>query len=413
VSTSQPRDADVDRLLRAVLKPAAGGTAGVCPDPEMLAAWVEGRLSLGERTGIESHLVECARCQEALAVIGAEPPVPKPAPERAGWFTWVTAPKLRWLVPITAAATVAVSFFATRPLIAPGDDAPATDAAVQMARAEPSPGSGRMEPPADETMAAPKTRTAPEERDAAAGIPAQTVSAAKGAAGGGAANTAPDRLDATAPPRPAAEADTRMARREAGLADETAPAERAARDKKEASEGLGAATSGATSVLAPKAAVAADAPHPTTVALQEFAAPRGGGARPSAEALQKADAQQGSGTALLVAAPGGSVRWSFERDGRVRRSTDGGQSWHEGPSRVPADAATGLNAGWATSPNVCWIVGDAGTVLLTVDGETWQRRPFPLPADLVSVRAVDARSAIVTTRDGRRFDTRDGGLTWR
>ncbi len=52
-------------------------------------------------------------------------------------------------------------------------------------------------------------------------------------------------------------------------------------------------------------------------------------------------------------------------------------------------------------------------MLLTVDGEHWERRPFPSSIDLAGVRATDARSATVTTRDGRRFQTTDAGLTWK
>jgi photosystem II stability/assembly factor-like uncharacterized protein len=73
---------------------------------------------------------------------------------------------------------------------------------------------------------------------------------------------------------------------------------------------------------------------------------------------------------------------------------------------------TDLLAGAAPSPATCWIVGTAGTVLLTTDGERWERRPFPLTVDLVAVSASSARAAIVTTRDGRRFETLDAGLTW-
>jgi photosystem II stability/assembly factor-like uncharacterized protein len=71
-----------------------------------------------------------------------------------------------------------------------------------------------------------------------------------------------------------------------------------------------------------------------------------------------------------------------------------------------------LVAGSAPAPSVCWVVGAGGTVLLTVDGEHWERRPFPSSIDLSGVRAADARSATVMTRDGRRFDTLDAGLTW-
>jgi photosystem II stability/assembly factor-like uncharacterized protein len=57
-------------------------------------------------------------------------------------------------------------------------------------------------------------------------------------------------------------------------------------------------------------------------------------------------------------------------------------------------------------------VGAAGTVLLTQDGDRWERRPFPLAVDLTSIEARNTRNATVTTRDGRRFATLDGGATW-
>jgi photosystem II stability/assembly factor-like uncharacterized protein len=61
---------------------------------------------------------------------------------------------------------------------------------------------------------------------------------------------------------------------------------------------------------------------------------------------------------------------------------------------------------------VCWVVGRAGTVLLTTDGRRFQRLPFPETDDLAAVRAMDARTAIVTTADMRNFRTTDGGQTW-
>ena len=51
-------------------------------------------------------------------------------------------------------------------------------------------------------------------------------------------------------------------------------------------------------------------------------------------------------------------------------------------------------------------------MLLTVDGERWTLLPFPLRVDLVAVKAANDRIATVTTRDGRRFETLDAGLTW-
>jgi hypothetical protein len=55
-------------------------------------------------------------------------------------------------------------------------------------------------------------------------------------------------------------------------------------------------------------------------------------------------------------------------------------------------------------------VGQRGVVLLTTDGLTWRRVPFPESIDLVGVQASDATHATVTTSDGRTFVTADATL---
>jgi len=68
----------------------------------------------------------------------------------------------------------------------------------------------------------------------------------------------------------------------------------------------------------------------------------------------------------------------------------------------------------APSDSVCWFVGRAGLVLLTTDaGATFTRVDLAEPLDIATVSATDARRAAVTTADGRRFRTDDGGSTWR
>jgi hypothetical protein len=111
---------------------------------------------------------------------------------------------------------------------------------------------------------------------------------------------------------------------------------------------------------------------------------------------------------VTVRERGGAGLWRVGAGGQVSRSVDGGVSWQRQASGVVAD----LLAFSAPSPTVCWVVGTSGTVLLTMDGQQWHRRPFPERVDLVAVVAPDARSATVVTRDGRRFATSDGGLTW-
>jgi hypothetical protein len=52
-------------------------------------------------------------------------------------------------------------------------------------------------------------------------------------------------------------------------------------------------------------------------------------------------------------------------------------------------------------------------VLLTTDGATFTRLPFPETVDLVAVTATSATTAEVTAADKRTFHTTDGGRTWR
>ncbi len=378
MSTSPSRDtvdADVERLLRAALKPSAGGRAGECPDAESLAAFVEGRLPPRERAPLDAHFAACGRCQETLAVMGAAPPLPLVAPVRPGWFARITAPRLRWLVPVSAAAAVAAVFFATRPVIAPGEHAATAEAPVQMAHAAPPElgpaGAARNEVP-----------EAALQRDA---------SARTGAAA--------DELKPGGPRRPAAVLADEGAAGEGGrqavslgmpTAEQAVPAAAAMRETRDVREV--AVSEGAKPAGLAKSATqseAAGAPLAASVAFRE---------RDAAGALLP-----------VVAAPDGVVQWKLGAEGRVWRSEDGGVRWREQRTGVGAV----LTAGSAMSADVCWIVGEGGTVLLTVDGAFWQQRPFPFLADLVDVRAASARSAVVTARDGRRFETRDGGLTWR
>ena len=110
----------------------------------------------------------------------------------------------------------------------------------------------------------------------------------------------------------------------------------------------------------------------------------------------------------MIRVPDSRVQWRVS-GAVVQRSSDDGQSWQP----QTTGTATELLAGSATSDRICWIVGRAGTVLLTVDGERWQRLAFPDAAiDLIGVLARDADTATVTTADGRTYRTTDRGRTW-
>ena len=388
MSTPQKRDAEMDRLLRAVLKPASREAAGECPDAAILAAMVEGSLTPAEQSALDAHIVNCGRCQEALAILSHDLPEEEDAPETR-WFTWVTRPRLRWFVPIGAAATVAVVFFATRPLIAPEGDVPAAEV-VQMAQAPSAP----AEAPADELDA---------RREKAAAMPGKNEFA-------GAARRADD-AKAQAGPAPApqgsreAVADTALAgqlapdRKPVEAAAEMAAARMAPEDKRAQPAAPQAAVQPAAADVAAKGGAATQLP----AADATRAAPM-----PVASSSMRKELARLEPAAIVAAATDRMVRWQLGSGGRIWRSVDAGSIWKEQASGVSADLA----AGSAPSATTCWVVGAAGTVLLTTDGEHWARRPFPLTVDLVAVEASNSRAAIVTTRDGRRFETLDAGLTW-
>jgi hypothetical protein len=118
-------------------------------------------------------------------------------------------------------------------------------------------------------------------------------------------------------------------------------------------------------------------------------------------------AARAGGAALDVVAPEPSPGWRLKND-RIERSTDGGASW----SVAYSEADAGLIALSSPSPDVCWVVGRGGIVLLTADGRTWKRVPFPKTGDLVSVLASDASNAVVFSSEGTVWVTKNGGQTW-
>jgi hypothetical protein len=415
VGSDQKRDADMDRLLRAVLKPASQTGAGACPDPGVLAAFVEGSLTANEQSALDAHMVECGRCQETLAILSHELPAQEAepvAPAETGWFTWVTRPRLRWLVPISAAATVAAVFFATRPLIAPEGEVPGSEV-VRMTQA-PAPSAEVPEAGLDALHEKPVVATGKSEL---AGVPERertakslTVQppAASGAAGVRADVQMPgeERARDKRPAEPAAEMMAARAASEEKRAQMTAPAPVVLAPAPPAAPVAGAPPPPAAGQAA-VAQQAANVPAQEDAVRKETAAEKDRAARVAGGTPAKLVRSPGT-SAVTVREPGGAVLWRVGASGWVSRSIDGGVSWQPQPSGVTAD----LLAGSAPSPTVCWVVGMSGTVLLTTDGQRWQRRAFPDRVDLIAVAATNDRAAVVMARDGRRFETSDGGLTW-
>ena len=93
--------------------------------------------------------------------------------------------------------------------------------------------------------------------------------------------------------------------------------------------------------------------------------------------LSRAHARQRWRYGIVSSNPGS--RWRIVPDGAVQRSADGGSTWQTQQTGV----AVTLIAGASPSPSVCWLVGPGGIVLLSTDGRSWRRLPFPEMTDLV------------------------------
>jgi Photosynthesis system II assembly factor YCF48/Putative zinc-finger len=352
------------RVLRETLRDQLAVTPpssrSGCIDVDTLAAWGDGTLNRRDRARVESHAATCARCQAMLAAM-AKTAAPLPARR------WWQASTVRWLVPIAACSALAVVIWTNVP-------APRRTPGIQpFFRAQ-----GRGAASASATVS--ETRSSDVKTPAPKAI---------------------DKLE-----HPAA----------------SKPAER--RGAKTDDHGLDSfkVSDGTPSVPVPAAASVvqpAPASTPERAVRDEVAPPP---VQPPAE-LRSAAPRGRAGTAALasgqtfglsvarldVPSPDRSIRWRIVEGISVERSTDGGATW-----QVQATGATGrLTAGAAPSPTICWLVGAGGVVLVSQDGQTWQRVAFPEAIDLTTIVATDASNARVTAADGRVFRTTDGGKSWR
>jgi hypothetical protein len=141
-------------------------------------------------------------------------------------------------------------------------------------------------------------------------------------------------------------------------------------------------------------------------------------AAPSARSIQGFAALKAAKPASIQAtAPFGSTVWRLGNGGRIERSADGGETWISQTSPILEDWLAGV----AVSDTVCWAAGSNGSIARTNDGERWERVAPPAMAagadskfpDWTGITARDAQSATITSRDGRKFATVDGGKTWK
>ena len=73
-----------------------------CPEPERLAAYLDGRLFPEQRERLEEHLAACDGCANAIAEAMRFDALTSPAPARAHRDRWVAAAALAVVAPTAA-----------------------------------------------------------------------------------------------------------------------------------------------------------------------------------------------------------------------------------------------------------------------------------------------------------------------
>jgi hypothetical protein len=344
----------LDDLLRETLRARATDQAAACLDAERAAAFIEGTMSARAFDEAEVHLADCPRCQALLgALVRTTPPALEPA--------WWRRPAMAWLAPLTAAAAALAIW------INVSDNAGVEP--VQSVRKDVAPASLPVAPaPVTTPPQSPSLRDAD---DASAGASGEK------------------RVGETAAPS----ASARTFRSEAAAPANPLDARQ----------------------IPPPSPVPEPGPAPPVPSPAGPAAPppRAADAAPSAARLAGSAVADNSAvvtrTLTTIVSSNGTSQWRIGTGGELQHSADGGVMWRTQTTGITEAPA----AGSSPSPSVCWLVGREGLVLMTTDeGQSWRRVPFPVAADLVSVRATDDRNATVVASDGRTFVTANGGRSW-
>jgi hypothetical protein len=465
-----------DLLRRALASPpgAPGSDRGACPDPEILAAYVERALDADEAARYNLHFSQCARCREQLAAMvrsgefAGAADVRRARPSVAGWnWDW------RWLAPATAMVlfVAVVALFrpphhpaeqTSRPLVAINQPtpAPAAPPADMIAKLGPAPAAAASAPSAP-IVAPSRMRSAPIASSAKSEIapPAKASQPSREDHTEVAANSTADavvfgRLEMLkkAPAAPKAEGSGRSGIGHGfasgsgngvgsgvgyagGIVAPPPPARQTVTVESAVSPVAPAAPAPAARATYGDVSVEAVEPEDPRVPVPTQLTPpnisKGASAGKTSSAQDSArsehvsaavatnrnltqnemvvvEAGNATSARMLVHSPDPQVLWRFSGGRFVERSSDAGATW-----RVQwTDANAHILAGAAPSSDSCWLVGRAGLVLVTVNGKKWKQVAPPADADFVGVAATDASSAIVTSSDGRKFTTTDGGKRW-
>lgn len=431
------RNTALARLLAEALqsqtKPAGRPEISACPDAEVLAAYAEHGLAAEEKARWEDHFAGCGRCQKIIAVLAASGEALSPAEvERLGSLAsapsvarvpmareaatprtmlWRRPALWRWLVPAVGIASAAALWLALHPPPPPATLSSQKNVArTGVPQSETTRGAATASAKSDETQIAQAKLPAPPTEPPPEALLRDKETAPR--------NFAPARQErekkqetlSNAPQAaPVSEADRLESR-----ADTAKDGRVLSGHTAEPQADTNALTASAPAAPAAVPAVPTPARNGERTALQGLDSALGARGSAQLKALARTESQ-----AIVFASPNRRAFWRLGSGGRIEYSSDQGQTWQPQTSGVTSD----LVAGAAPSEKVAWVVGRAGAIVRTEDGEHWQRVVPPsaeqtvapsIPAlDWNTVEARDALRATITSRDSRRFVTEDGGRTWR
>jgi Putative zinc-finger len=399
--------------------------AEVCPDAEVLAAYVDDGLSEAEVGRMEAHLATCVSCRALMARL---------SPIQSGGS--VTGPS--WRLPRIDArwgALAATLLVGTALWMAwPGGT---TTPESTIAGREAPPDAGALETKAASPRAV--ESAPPPAVPAATAAPAMSEPAqAPATVGAKGRRSVATLADETRQRAARAEADSSLRRMQpAAAAPVPAPpmAVREAEAKEEArlvgadqaplpppaSSPARPAFRSASAARPDAAGTPAPAPPPSAPVLAERAARNAAPGPPESgdKLLGAAQGQVAAKAPMLqtstaaadwpsFAEPEGRLRWRIVSGRWIESSSDGGTKWNP----TFDSGSVRLLAGAAPSMSAAWVCGARGFVVRRAIPGSWTRVSSPSSEDLVSITASSDASARVTTRSGFVFETTDGGATW-
>ncbi|HXZ82026.1 MAG TPA: hypothetical protein VEG30_19005 [Terriglobales bacterium] len=370
---------DIPSTVRARLKETAGASGSGHVDPNLLTAFAEQTLLAGERTFVMTHLSQCRDCRDVLALAV---PIHQTELQAVGALAarsrpWWNLAAVRWsAVAATAAVVVAAVLMRTPQPQLPLAQMQAPSQVQQNVSTNKTELPGAANTLAESRPSAPAPIRAKQKR---------TIS-----------------RDSTAEGLARADSQKTFARRDLDMMTAYRQDERAGQAR-EQDEKLAAALNTDVVVVGAENEAAKKMQAPGITSRAEA----GGN-----EVQARTEPTKPTLGWTESVTPG--IAWSVSQ-GRLLRSMDAGATWEP----LPVDSRATLRTYWAFDTDI-WAGGDNEALYRSSNaGETWtQVHPVLadgtiLRGDITKLEFDDAQHGAVITSKGERWETKDGGASWK